>query len=97
MISRIVILNDASVARGGATGLALLSIRLLRARGFEVTLRQEPDLPAHVDADVLRSEHYLHFSVLACCLLIRLTDQVACTSVFALANRLDVRTRAPLS
>lgn len=37
MISRIVILNDASVARGGATGLALLSVRLLRARGFDVT------------------------------------------------------------
>ena len=50
------------------------------ARGFEVTLRQEPDLPAHVDADVLRSEDYLHFSV-------------ACTSAFALCNRLDVRSR----
>ncbi|WAJ29183.1 glycosyltransferase family 4 protein [Antarcticirhabdus aurantiaca] len=37
MISRIVILNDASIARGGATGLALLSIRLLRQRGFDVT------------------------------------------------------------
>lgn len=34
---RIVILNDSSIARGGATGLALLSARLLRARGIPVT------------------------------------------------------------
>ncbi|RVT86912.1 glycosyltransferase [Rhodobacteraceae bacterium CCMM004] len=34
---RVVILNDASVARGGATGLALWSVRLLRARGVPVT------------------------------------------------------------
>ncbi len=34
---RIVVINDASTARGGATGLALLSVRLLRARGLEVT------------------------------------------------------------
>lgn len=47
---RIVIVNDASVARGGATGLALLQARLLRARGFEVTYVAgdrggNPDLP----------------------------------------------------
>lgn len=34
---RIVVINDASTARGGATGLALLSVRLLRARGLAVT------------------------------------------------------------
>jgi glycosyltransferase involved in cell wall biosynthesis len=34
---RIVVINDASAARGGATGLALLSVRLLRARGLAVT------------------------------------------------------------
>jgi len=34
---RIVVINDASTARGGATGLALLSVRLLRARGLDVT------------------------------------------------------------
>ena len=34
---RIVVINDASTARGGATGLALLSVRLLRARGHAVT------------------------------------------------------------
>ena len=33
----VVILNDASVARGGATGLALLAARSLRARGHAVT------------------------------------------------------------
>lgn len=33
----VVIVNDSSVARGGATGLALLSARLLRARGIGVT------------------------------------------------------------
>ncbi|ETD90725.1 glycosyltransferase [Rhodobacter capsulatus] len=33
---KVVILNDASVARGGATGLALLQARLLRARGLAV-------------------------------------------------------------
>ena len=38
VIDRVVIVNDASTARGGATGLALLSARLLRARGVAVTL-----------------------------------------------------------
>ncbi|WP_416357037.1 glycosyltransferase family 4 protein [Aureimonas phyllosphaerae] len=37
MISRVVVINDASIARGGATGLALLSIGLMRARGIAVT------------------------------------------------------------
>ena len=36
-LSRVVIVNDASVARGGATGLAVLSARLLRERGVPVT------------------------------------------------------------
>lgn len=35
---RVVVINDASVARGGATGLALLSARMLRARNVPVTL-----------------------------------------------------------
>ncbi len=37
MIDRVVVLNDVSVARGGATGLALASVRGLRARGVPVT------------------------------------------------------------
>jgi glycosyltransferase involved in cell wall biosynthesis len=37
MVSRVVILNDFSVARGGATGLALLSARLLSESGIPVT------------------------------------------------------------
>lgn len=36
-LERVVVINDASVARGGATGLALLSVRLLRAAGVPVT------------------------------------------------------------
>jgi glycosyltransferase involved in cell wall biosynthesis len=35
--SRVVVINDRSLAFGGATGLALLSARLLRARGIPVT------------------------------------------------------------
>lgn len=35
--SRVVLINDASVARGGATGLALAAARALRARGVAVT------------------------------------------------------------
>ncbi len=35
---RLVVLNDASTARGGATALALLAARLMRARGWEVVL-----------------------------------------------------------
>ena len=34
---RVVILNDSSVAKGGATGLAVLSARMLRARNIPVT------------------------------------------------------------
>lgn len=37
-ISRVVLLNDFSVARGGATSLVLLLMRLLRARGIPVTM-----------------------------------------------------------
>ncbi|KAF0676937.1 glycosyltransferase [Profundibacterium mesophilum] len=33
----VVVINDAAQARGGATGLALLSVRLLRARGLRVS------------------------------------------------------------
>jgi glycosyltransferase involved in cell wall biosynthesis len=36
-IDRIVVINDLSVARGGATGLALLSARLFREQGIPVT------------------------------------------------------------
>ena len=38
MSLHIVVINDASTARGGATGLALLSARLMRDRGHRVTL-----------------------------------------------------------
>lgn len=34
---RVVIVNDASTARGGATGLALMQARLMRGRGLDVT------------------------------------------------------------
>lgn len=49
--SRIVIVNDASRARGGATGLALASARLMRGAGHAVTLicgdaGDNPDLRA---------------------------------------------------
>jgi glycosyltransferase involved in cell wall biosynthesis len=37
-VRHVVVVNDASVARGGATGLALESIRGLRRRGLDVTL-----------------------------------------------------------
>ncbi|MCR9125581.1 MAG: glycosyltransferase [Rhodobacteraceae bacterium] len=36
-LTRVVVINDASQAFGGATGLALLNVRLLRARGIDVT------------------------------------------------------------
>lgn len=38
MIRRIVVINDSSVAKGGATGLALASALAFRQRGLEVTL-----------------------------------------------------------
>lgn len=37
-ISRVVLINDFSIARGGATTLVLLLLRLLRARGIPVTM-----------------------------------------------------------
>ncbi|SFJ37195.1 glycosyltransferase family 4 protein [Jannaschia pohangensis] len=48
---KVVILNDASIARGGATGLSLLQARLLRERGIPVTFiagdaLDNPDLAA---------------------------------------------------
>ncbi len=51
---RLVIINDASLARGGATGLALLQARLMRARGFDVTFFAADGLdnPALRDAGV---------------------------------------------
>ncbi|SLN53447.1 Glycogen synthase [Roseivivax jejudonensis] len=42
---RVVILNDASVARGGATGLALLQAKNLAARGIETVFLAADDLP----------------------------------------------------
>lgn len=36
-LRHVVVINDASVAKGGATGLALLSARLLATRGLKVT------------------------------------------------------------
>lgn len=55
--TRVVVLNDRSLALGGATGLALLSARLLRQRGIPVTLLvgdagenaalTEADIPVH--------------------------------------------------
>ena len=52
MLERVVIINDASVARGGATGLALASARWLREREISVTFIAGDDgggsdLPAH--------------------------------------------------
>jgi hypothetical protein len=38
VIDRLVVLNDVSIARGGATGLAIESIRGLRAEGVPVTM-----------------------------------------------------------
>ena len=37
-LSRVVLLNDFSIARGGATTLVLLLLRLLRSRGIPVTI-----------------------------------------------------------
>jgi len=42
---RVVILNDASVARGGASGLALLQAKSLAARGIETVFLAADDLP----------------------------------------------------
>jgi glycosyltransferase involved in cell wall biosynthesis/polysaccharide pyruvyl transferase WcaK-like protein len=37
MVKRVVLINDASTARGGATGLALLAVRLLTGAGLPIT------------------------------------------------------------
>ncbi|MEZ5411914.1 MAG: glycosyltransferase [Acidimicrobiales bacterium] len=52
--SRIIIVNDSSTARGGATGLALLAARLLAERGREVVLLcgDSGDDPALADLGV---------------------------------------------
>jgi hypothetical protein len=60
ILERIVIIND--VATRGATGLALLSIRLLRAAGIPVTMITGDDganaeLAALVDVAALGGEH----------------------------------------
>ena len=36
-ISRVVVINDSTIARGGATALAVLSAKLMRKRGIQVT------------------------------------------------------------
>lgn len=53
-ISRVVLLNDFSIARGGATTLVLLLLRLLRARGISVTLvaGDDGDNPAFAELGV---------------------------------------------
>jgi glycosyltransferase involved in cell wall biosynthesis len=56
-LSRVVVINDASSALGGATGLALLSIRLYRARGIDVTFivgdSGDNDEPTALGAEVV--------------------------------------------
>ncbi len=51
---RIILVNSASRARGGGTGIALLAARLLRARGYEVVFitGDDGDSPALWAADV---------------------------------------------
>jgi len=53
-ISRVVLLNDFSIARGGATTLVLLLLRLLRARGISVTMiaGDDGDNPAFAELGV---------------------------------------------
>lgn len=63
MIDRVVILNDVSVARGGATGLALASVRHLRAAGIPVTFitgddGNNPELQ-HLGVEVLAMRQHL--------------------------------------
>lgn len=52
--SRVVVINDRSLAFGGATGLALLSARLLQARGIPVTYLagDEGENPALAEAGI---------------------------------------------
>ncbi|KAB1069581.1 glycosyltransferase family 4 protein [Methylobacterium planeticum] len=64
-IGRLVVINDVSVMRGGATGLALASARLIRARGVPVTFvtgdAAEALTPADADLafEALRGRHIL--------------------------------------
>ena len=48
---RVVIINDLSQTRGGATAIALLSARLLADRGIPVTLITGDSAPFSFDAD----------------------------------------------
>lgn len=63
MVKRVVVINDASTARGGATGLALLSVRLLRGLGVPVTFiagddGANPEFAAlNVDVVALGGQH----------------------------------------
>ena len=63
MVKRVVLINDASTARGGATGLALLSIRLLTAAGLPITYivgddGASPELASmNVDVVALNGQH----------------------------------------
>jgi glycosyltransferase involved in cell wall biosynthesis/polysaccharide pyruvyl transferase WcaK-like protein len=63
MVKRVVLINDSSTARGGATGLALFSTRLLRAAGLPVTFiagddGANPELASmNVDVVALNGEH----------------------------------------
>lgn len=64
-IDRIVVINDLSIAKGGGTGLALLSVRLFRQLGIPVTYicgdeGENPDLAAlDVEVVALGGEHIL--------------------------------------
>ncbi|MCV9967747.1 glycosyltransferase family 4 protein [Pararhizobium sp. BT-229] len=64
-IDRIVVINDLSIAKGGGTGLALLSVRLFRQLGIPVTYvcgddGENPDLFAlDVEIVALGGEHIL--------------------------------------
>jgi glycosyltransferase involved in cell wall biosynthesis len=60
-VERVVVINDFSIARGGATTLVLMLIRLLRARGIPVTVivGDEGDNPlfAQLEVDVVCLGH----------------------------------------
>jgi hypothetical protein len=59
MIDHIVVINDLSVPKGGATALALASASAFRARGYRVTFvtGDDGDNPALRD-QVSRSSHW---------------------------------------
>lgn len=65
LIDRVVVINDLSIAKGGGTGLALLSVRLLRQAGIPVTYicgddGVNPDFSAlGVEVVALGGEHIL--------------------------------------